>query len=202
MGKEIVWRGPISCLHSNPLEQSRCEVGFSQTASVTRGLIRARSAVVCLASEGLVYCWVMVGRPVLWGQVTLIQLQNQACTQLEPMTCWAFLCVLFMPLQPCCQSDGNATCVHSAVQQTLGIAGRCQALGAGGTEGKEVFLPIRLTLPLEAFSDIALSRRVSPQRLPGTQPVPQRHAATWQRTGRPWLDGFRAGFSGRLQQRE
>lgn len=157
---------------------------------------------MCLASEGLGYYWVMVGRPVLWGQVTLIQLQNQACAQLEPMTCWAFLCVLFMPLQPCCQSDGNATCVHSAAN--TGDRGRAPGtvLGAGGTEGKEVFLPIRLTLPLEAFSDIALSRRVSPQRLPGTQLVPQRHAATWQRTGRPWLDGFRAGFSGWLRQRE
>lgn len=27
--EKFVWRGPISCLHSNPLEQSGCAVGFN-----------------------------------------------------------------------------------------------------------------------------------------------------------------------------
>lgn len=88
--------------------------------------MRARSAVVCLASEGLVYCWVMLGRQVLWGQVALIQLQNQACTQLEPLTCWVFLCMFFMSLPCVAQGDGEAMCAHHAMHQMLRIKGKCQ----------------------------------------------------------------------------
>lgn len=62
-------------------------------------------------------------------------------------------------------------------------------LGAGGTERQEVFLPTGLALALEAFSDRALRRGISLQKLPGDPAGPQHHAATWKGTGHPWLMG-------------
>ena len=81
--------------------------------------------MVCLASEGLVYCWVMLGRQVLRGQVALEQLQNQACAQLEPLTCWVFSVCSSCLCHRVAQSDGEAMCVHHAMHQTLRIEGEC-----------------------------------------------------------------------------
>lgn len=128
---------------------------------------------MCLASEGLV-CWrVMLGRQVLWGQVALVQLQNQACAQLEPLTCWVFCVCSSCLCHRVAQSDGEATCVHHAMHQTPRIEGKGQALSSVlVVEGQEVFLPTGLTLALDAFSDRALRRKVRLQKLPGTQLAP------------------------------
>lgn len=69
-------------------------------------------------------------------------------------------------------------------------------LGAGGTERQEVFLPTGLALALEAFSDRALRRGVSLQKLPGDPAGPQHHCSHLEGNGTPMADGFWVGFSG------
>lgn len=85
MGKEkVVWRGSIACLQSKPLEQSRCEMGFNYTPSGTRGLIRVGLAVGVWLLTASSIAGVTADRQVLWGPVTLTELQNQARALLGP----------------------------------------------------------------------------------------------------------------------
>ena len=103
----------------------------NQTASVTCAIIRAWLAVECLASEGPGYCWGHYGQTGALGASDPHTTSEPSLHPTGPPDLLGFLCVSFLTLQPCSQSDRDTVCVHGTMQQILGIMSKCQAQYSG-----------------------------------------------------------------------